>query len=224
MCPGVVTRRRESDDAGRELDVTRDYLDALDEGLDAPANVRQIRAGLRESECVSMNDVARAGKEHDALEIRVPAEMINVKVRQEDDVDLVRSDAQVVERAGQATFVLGGPVPETRRPDTGVHEDRDPLRADEEAVAREAPAVTGEELRIELAVQLPLFSRHLGIDLGVVGEQSDRVGHRQELDRADYHRTRGGAGSPCASSQPTTGFLSTPMRSISASITSPGLR
>ncbi len=33
-----------------------------------------------------------------------------------------------------------------------------------------------------------------------------------------------GGGSPCASSQPTTGFRSTPIRSISASITSPGLR
>ena len=42
--------------------------------------------------------------------------------------------------------------------------------------------------------------------------------------RPAHQRTRGGAGSPCASCQETTGLRSTPMRSISASITSPGLR
>jgi hypothetical protein len=39
-----------------------------------------------------------------------------------------------------------------------------------------------------------------------------------------HQRTFGGGGSPCASSQPITGLRSTPIRSISASITSPGLR
>ena len=39
-----------------------------------------------------------------------------------------------------------------------------------------------------------------------------------------HQRTRGGAGSPCVSCQETTGLRSTPMRSISHSITSPGLR
>ena len=42
--------------------------------------------------------------------------------------------------------------------------------------------------------------------------------------RRRYQRTRGGAGSPCASCQEITGFRRTPMRSISASITSPGFR
>src|SRR5213080_945893 len=39
-----------------------------------------------------------------------------------------------------------------------------------------------------------------------------------------YQDTRGGAGSPCASCHEITGLRSTPIRSISASITSPGLR
>ena len=39
-----------------------------------------------------------------------------------------------------------------------------------------------------------------------------------------YQRTRGGAGSPWPSCHETTGLRSTPIRSISASITSPGLR
>ena len=42
--------------------------------------------------------------------------------------------------------------------------------------------------------------------------------------RGGHHRTRSGAGSPCASCHETTGLRSTPIRSISASITSPGLR
>ena len=49
-------------------------------------------------------------------------------------------------------------------------------------------------------------------------EFGDAVGERL------YHRTRPGGGSPCASSQETTGFRSTPIFSISASITSPGFR
>src|SRR5207237_1252329 len=39
-----------------------------------------------------------------------------------------------------------------------------------------------------------------------------------------HQRTRGGAGTPCASCQEMTGLRNTPIRSISASITSPGLR
>src|SRR5204863_9430289 len=39
-----------------------------------------------------------------------------------------------------------------------------------------------------------------------------------------HQRTRGGAGSPCASCHEITGFRRTPIRSISASIASPGFR
>ena len=44
------------------------------------------------------------------------------------------------------------------------------------------------------------------------------------FSRARHQLTRGGAGSPCASCHETTGLRRTPMRSISASITSPGFR
>jgi len=49
---------------------------------------------------------------------------------------------------------------------------------------------------------------------------STRGGPIQEA----HQRTRGGAGAPCPSCQEITGLRSTPIRSISASITSPGLR
>ena len=53
--------------------------------------------------------------------------------------------------------------------------------------------------------------------LGVVEVELDAV-------LVAHQRTLGGAGSPCASCHEITGLRSTPMRSISASITSPGLR
>ena len=89
-------------------------------------------------------------------------------------------------------------------------------------VARDPPLRAGEELGIERPVRLPVVEAR--IELVELSEQPDRVDERHELDRADYHRTRAGAGSPCASSQPITGLRSTPIRSISASITSPGFR
>ena len=47
---------------------------------------------------------------------------------------------------------------------------------------------------------------------------------RAAAEPADYQRTRGGAGSPWPSCHEITGLRSTPILSISASITSPGLR
>ena len=47
---------------------------------------------------------------------------------------------------------------------------------------------------------------------------------RTEKRSPGHQRTRSGAGSPCASSHAITGFRNTPIRSISASITSPGFR
>ena len=55
--------------------------------------------------------------------------------------------------------------------------------------------------------------------------QPDRPHEDVQVSAAASHqRTRGGAGSPCASSHETTGFRRTPIRSISHSMTSPGLR
>ena len=79
-----------------------------------------------------------------------------------------------------------------------------------------------EDLRVEVAVRRPV--RGVGKELRQLPQLADRVDERHELDRADYHLTRSGGGSPCASCQPITGFRSTPILSISASITSPGFR
>jgi hypothetical protein len=220
----IVAGGYESAHSLRELEVARHGLEAILEREDAPLDVRP--SVLRASKCerVAMHDVARPREERDTLEIGVPPDVVDVHVREKHDVDLVASNAEGVQRARKHPFLLRGPVPEPGRADAGVDEDRDAGGPDEEAAARDAPAVAGEELVVEGAVRRPCLRRDLGIRLAVVGENSDSVGNREELDRADYHRTRGGVGSPCASSQETTGFRSTPIRSISASMTSPGLR
>src|SRR5207248_9029325 len=71
---------------------------------------------------------------------------------------------------------------------------------------------------IRAAVRLPVLLGHVRIGLGQRREGPHPVEQRL------YHVARGGAGSPCASSQDTTGLRRTPIFSISASITSPGCR
>ena len=75
---------------------------------------------------------------------------------------------------------------------------------------------------IELPVRSPIG--RVRKELRQLPQLTDRVDERDELDGADYHRSRSGGGSPCASCQPITGLRRTPIRSISASITSPGFR
>ena len=74
------------------------------------------------------------------------------------------------------------------------------------------------ELRISLAVRHPVRLRHVWEELVQRPEQADAVAERL------YHRMRSGGGTPCAFSHPITGLRSTPIFSISASITSPGLQ
>src|SRR6185436_15435575 len=62
-----------------------------------------------------------------------------------------------------------------------------------------------------------------GVEL-LVGHQRTDALELRVVSLPPHQRTRSGAGSPCASCQETTGFRSTPIRSISASITSPGFR
>ena len=59
-----------------------------------------------------------------------------------------------------------------------------------------------------------------------VPERGQSHGPDEDVEVAahGYQRTCGGAGAPCPSCHETTGFRSTPIRSISHSITSPGLR
>ena len=61
------------------------------------------------------------------------------------------------------------------------------------------------------------------VEAALLHQRTDALQTRV-VPRPAHHRTRGGAGSSCASCHDTTGFRSTPMRSISASITSPGRR
>jgi hypothetical protein len=220
----VVARRPDRGDSGRELDVTAHLFDSVEERHDAALDVRV--PGPRERECkrVRMHDVPGAREEGHALEVRVPTEMVDVEVRQQDDIDLGRTDAELLERARQQPFFLCRPVPEARRSDAGVDEDRRLAGADDVAGVGQTPGGAFEELGIERGTRLPRRRGNVGVRLGVVGEKSDRVERGVELDRADYHRACGGAGSPCASSHETTGFRRTPIRSISHSITSPGFR
>ena len=58
----------------------------------------------------------------------------------------------------------------------------------------------------------------------VLGHERAHALELRVVARPAHQRTRGGAGSPCASSHEITGLRSTPIRSISHSMTSPGLR
>ena len=109
----------------------------------------------------------------------------------------------------------GGPTPaSTRIVVPGGADDVDLSRGDATAIPRRA--------RGRAHGRAPSPPRRRPGTLLELGERPYRVEERNDLDLADYHLTLGGGGSPCASCQETTGFRSTPMRSISASITSPG--
>src|SRR4029450_10780591 len=87
---------------------------------------------------------------------------------------------------------------------------------------RDPPARAREDLRVEVAVRRPVGG--VGKELRQLPQLADGVDERHELDGPDYHLTRSGGGSPCASCQPITGFRRKPILSISASITAPGFR
>jgi hypothetical protein len=67
--------------------------------LDAAPDVRQLRAGVDECERIAVHEVASARKEDGAALVRVPTQMVDVQVRQEDDVDVVPADAVLLEPA-----------------------------------------------------------------------------------------------------------------------------
>ncbi len=92
-------------------------------------------------------------------------------------------------------------------------------------------ALTREDARV-----VPLHPPEVREVEDVVGRADDErvelvLGHERAhalelrvVARPAHQRTRGGAGSKCASSHDTTGLRRTPIRSISHSMTSPGLR
>ena len=119
--------------------------------------------------------------------------------------------------ARAATHRPGGPTPvSTRivRPPPRIRYERNGSR-------HRSPV---EELRVPVAPRRPVVLAGIGERLRVRRERALRIEERVDLVGADYHRTRGGAGSPWPSCHEITGLRSTPIFSISASITSPGLR
>ena len=127
------------------------------------------------------------GKNGRSLEIGIPAQVVDVQVREEDDVDLVARHPERLDRLGQPALVLRGPVPQPRRSNSGVDENSHLLGPNEEAGARQAPALIGEELGVERPVRLPRLGRDLRIELAVLAEHADRVRDRVQLDRTDCH-------------------------------------
>jgi hypothetical protein len=97
----------------------------------------------------------------------------------------------------------------------GPFGDGDPERLEPQEGEGRLPAVLPAERRLEAE------GRPLEVDrpLHVVD-----VDDRERLPEGGHGLPRRGAGSPYASCHETIGFRRTPMRSISASITSPGLR
>ena len=173
---------------------------------DAPLHVRPLVLRARERDGVRMHGVPGARESRRCPRVRVPAHVVDVQVREEDEVDLVAARSRA-RRARRATRPRAPSVQsrETWRPEAGVDEDRPLAGPDEEGTARQAPVRPCEELRIERAIRLPLLGRDLGVELVELAERTDRVLNGRDLDRADYQRTRGGAGSPCASCQETPG-------------------
>src|SRR4029077_16282007 len=121
-----------------------------------------------------------------AVPIRVPADVIDVQVRQEDNVDAVRSNAGLGERGQQSLLPLRRPAPQTRRADAGVDEDGRAAGAQQVRRAADAPLRAIERVRIERPVRLPTGEAR--VEHVPFPEQPDGVDERDELDRADYQR------------------------------------
>ena len=216
---GEVPRQREGGDALGDVGRAVDLLE-----LDSEDRPRDVRAAARARELdpITVRDVPRVREDEAAVAVGVPADVIDVEVRQEDDVDVLGSNAGRREPRQQPFLELAAPAPDAGRADAGVDEHGVATGANEIGRARDAPARLREELRVELAVRSPVG--RVGEEVRQLPQLADRIDERDELDGTDYHRTRSGGGSPCASCQPITGLRRTPIRSISASITSPGFR
>ena len=151
------------------------------------------------------------------------AEVVDVQMREEDDVDLVEPTPSASSCAGRwpsssavQSHSPGGPTPVSTRIVTPSERIRYETQGSRHACLRTASDSARGTVPSQRARRQGRPRR--------VAEEPDRVGNRFDLDRADYHCTRGGAGSWCASCHEITGFRSTPIFSISHSMTSPGLR
>jgi hypothetical protein len=152
----------------------------------------------REGHCDGVHvDQKPGSRKHERADgVRVPTNVVGVDMRKNDDVDLPRLHAVFGERRQEPALALRVPVPQSGRADAGVGENRSAGRANEVGDARDTPAVSREEVGIQLAIRVPGLRRSFGEQFVERPEQTDRIDERHELDRPDYHRTRAGAGSP----------------------------
>ena len=185
----------------------------------------------RELDAVRVRDVARVRKDERAVSVGVPADVVDMEMRQEDDVD-PPARRPFGERGQQSLLPLRRPAPEARRPDARVDEDGRAAGAKQVRGAADPPSRAGEQLRIERSLygipvaeaRVELSSSPSSPTASTSGTSSTEPTINARAHASPHGRMRGGAGSPCASCQETTGLRSTPIRSISASITSPGFR
>jgi hypothetical protein len=218
---GVVAGQRDSGHPRCKGGVALDLLE-LDR-VERPRHVVSTAAVAGEGKRIAVDDVAGIREERPTVDVRVPADVVDVEVREEDDVDLLGLDSLGGERVRQPAFHLALPlVPEARRADAGVDDDGLPGTPDHVADACKAEVGAGEGRWVRRAVRRPIVRERE--ELIQRAQAARRIEQRADPDLARYHLTRSGASSPCASCQEITGFRSTPIRSISASITSPGFR
>ena len=115
-----VTGDLERRHAGRELRLARDLLE-LDRH-DRAGDMRPV-GRARERDAVAVRDVARIREDELAVQVRVPADMIDMEVRQKDDVDVRRREAYSVQGRQQTLLPLRLPAPQPRRADAGIDEN-----------------------------------------------------------------------------------------------------
>ena len=206
---GEVTRDLERRHAVRELRLARDLLE-----LDRCDRARDVRpvTRARKRDAVAVRDVARVREDELAVAVRVPADVVDVEVRQKDDVDVLRREARAGQRGQQTLLPLRLPAPQPRRADTGIDENGRAAGPDQIRRAGDAPLRAVEELGMTLALALPVGGARK--QLLELPQPPHRVGERHELDRADYHRR--------LTRRPTGGFEAAPARRAPPASRRPG--
>ena len=193
--------------------------------LDRPCLVQQ-RRGVRSSG-PSIEPCLRIGRglaDHPVRSLR-PERELQAHARV-----LARSLEREIERAHRRRPRVGRVVPREEPNVLGPRAMRDVVRRRLERDQRRLPrprkdhgfvALHAPEVRqVEDVVGSPDDQR---VEL-LLGHQRPDALELRVVPLPRHQRTRSGAGSPWASCQETTGFRSTPILSISASITSPGFR
>ena len=194
-------------------------------GLDCPRLVQQRRRVGRSRKGVEPGyRVRRRLAHHPVRRLRAEAQL------EADALELVRRPARDLERTYRGRSRVGGVVarhePNVLRPRRLCRIMRGGLDRDQDRIAfarehRRVEALHAPEVRqVEDVVGSPHDER---VEL-LLGHQRAHALEFRVVARPAHERTRSGAGAPCASCQETTGFRSTPIFSISASITSPGFR